>query len=415
MVIRNLVRCNSCKETQWLRIDRPELKKDTYLYSCPTCSTEIFIDTKKTSKGISIESDECETIDFDEYHNQNLPTGIVTLSSHYPIFTDVHHKELLEGGSPKLYYFSRDIRGAKKYDDVITFFSLIKEHMYGEHSRVLNALESGNLSLVRELLSASKFEANSDILKANNAQLIYEVYSYLSVIFFTSLEIDDRQKVYSEYYDELNNCIDKSLVKYSGLLMDLHHKHEYLENRSKLFNLHKRLFRQIESYMAGFIYEYASDDFKNDIDKCRLYRADFDTVKSLYVDIFELISKTSTYIVLIANLSKRGDINLFSDGSMSVSKFKKLTSFKKLQFLSELPLVSSLFQSVSRKMRNEIGHFSARYDVKSGNVIFDSGKTENYLIFLNNLLQAIKALKIVYTIYSKVDLDMEQYKSLTNE
>ena len=120
-------------------------------------------------------------------------------------------------------------------------------------------------------------------------------------------------------------------------------------------------------------------------------------------------------MILILNLANRGSIHNFSTPGISIIKLKSMTSYKRLNLLEECPEIHSLFQSVSRQMRNDIGHFSAQYDVKTGIINYDSGQSEHYLIFLNNLLQAIKAFKIVYTVYSKVDLDFVQLRPNKNK
>ncbi len=415
MINRSLVQCRSCSYTLWLRIDRPETGNDQYLYSCPNCQLDTTLMVKNETHSVLIQSDECKEIEPKEVHLKDMDSNnVVTLSSFYPVFLDVHNKPLMEGGSPRLYFFTKYFDCAQRYIRVITFFSGIKCNFLHEHLNIISAIEDFNWKKVRGLLDKSKIKITNDIASMSEQLLINEAYSYTSILFFDLLGIEKRACLYDEYYKALNECNANHTSSYYSLLCDLHHEHQYLINRKKLFNIHRRIFKNVESYIAGFIYEFASDNFKQDMYRCRLYRSDFDTVKSLYVDIFELISKTSIYMILILNLANRGSIHKFSTPGISITKLKSMTSYNRLNLLAECPEIHSLFQSVSRKMRNDIGHFSAQYDVKTGVINYDSGQSEHYLIFLNNLLQAIKAFKIVYTVYSKVDLDFVQLRPNKN-
>lgn len=415
MINRCLVQCSSCSYIVWLRIDQPETGNDEYLYSCPNCQLDTTLVVKNKKHYVLIQSDECKEIEPKEVHLKDMDSNVITLSSYYPVFLDVHNKPLTEGGSPRLYFFKKYFDCAQLYIRVIMFFSWIKKHILHEHLSILSAIEDFNWEKVRKLLYKSKIKITDDIPSISEQLLINEAYSHVSILFFNLLGIEKRANLYDEYYQALNECIATHANSYYSLLCDFHQEHQYLINRRKLFNIHRRIFKNIESYIAGFIYEFASDDFKQDMYRCRLYRSDFDTVKSLYVDIFELISKTSIYMILILNLANRGSIHNFSTPGISIIKLKSMTSYKRLNLLEECPEIHSLFQSVSRQMRNDIGHFSAQYDVKTGVINYDSGQSEHYLIFLNNLLQAIKAFKIVYTVYSKVDLDFVQLRPNKNK
>ncbi|MGU5771286.1 MULTISPECIES: hypothetical protein [Aeromonas] len=248
MINRCLVQCSSCSYIVWLRIDQPETGNDEYLYSCPNCQLDTTLVVKNKKHYVLIQSDECKEIEPKEVHLKDMDSNVITLSSYYPVFLDVHNKPLTEGGSPRLYFFKKDFDCAQLYIRVIMFFSWIKKHILHEHLSILSAIEDFNWEKVRKLLYKSKIKITDDIPSISEQLLINEAYSHVSILFFNLLGIEKRANLYDEYYQALNECIATHANSYYSLLCDFHQEHQYLINRRKLFNIHRRIFKNIESY-----------------------------------------------------------------------------------------------------------------------------------------------------------------------
>ncbi len=108
-------------------------------------------------------------------------------------------------------------------------------------------------------------------------------------------------------------------------------------------------------------------------------------------------------------LSIRNDPCHFSNGDRSFNKFKKRPAFQRLQILSEAPRLNTLLSAVSRPMRNTIGHFSADYDCRSGDLQYDDGININYIVFLGQFFTAVKALWFMLIFVEKMDIDWHRY------
>lgn len=410
MIYTNYIECGFCNKEFCLRIDGPEFSEDSYSFGCVKCSNELNIKITKINNGIDFNSNDCTVVKNKKIKLENINVNeLLSISTHFPVHRKAQKNiKLTSGGSPRLYFSLHDMKGTKKYLDLLSYFVDLKNKQYKHHAELINFAERNEWASVKGKISRMYPERrNLEFLPSRDV-----ISMYYKILFSTHKGIvDDTGRMYGlykEYFEELNTCLSNYRNDYLALMQIFKNAHNYSDNRLKLFSIHKRLIQKVETYSGGYLYEYASDELKNKINEFRLFRTDFDTVKVLFVDIFEHFAKTSLYAVMILNLSRRGDINNFSGKSgMTVEKFKKLTTYAKVEYLRELPLIYSLIQNVSRGMRNDIGHFSARYDYKEGNIIFDTGEVVNYVIFLNDFLQAIKSMTIIYKIYEKIDMDIE--------
>lgn len=134
------------------------------------------------------------------------------------------------------------------------------------------------------------------------------------------------------------------------------------------------------------------------VKELRLPRDDFDSLKGHYVDCYELSHKVLTVMVAMLNIIERGDANKFDPFVVSslvargVSSFKKISSLQafakqpnapKRAFLQSLPVSEDLWNRfIERELRNAAGHYSARHDIQSGQILVDGVACCTYLEFV---------------------------------
>lgn len=123
----------------------------------------------------------------------------------------------------------------------------------------------------------------------------------------------------------------------------------------------------------------------------RVMRDDFDSLKSRYVDVFELGSRSLAFMARVANIAIRGDVRLHSDGvGRSLKKAVDGTPAKEREaWLDDFPNAKRLYDAIKRHTRNDIGHRLVRYDFESGSLVYEDGTNENYLLFLVDYLHAV--------------------------
>ena len=123
----------------------------------------------------------------------------------------------------------------------------------------------------------------------------------------------------------------------------------------------------------------------------RVMRDDFDVLKSRYQDVFELGSRTLGMIAPFANIGLRGDVRSFADGQRrSLKDALGTRAAVREGWLVDLPTVKALFDAMSRRTRNDIGHRLVRYDFNSGDLVYDDGARETYLDFVVDYLNAAR-------------------------
>ena len=181
--------------------------------------------------------------------------------------------------------------------------------------------------------------------------------------------------------------------------------------KKQVYETYYKIIKNFDSFITGLFHESIPDNLKSDLDNYRLFRDDYDIIKTLYQDIFELNSKSMLYIGSIVNLSKRNNPRHFASGINSCNSFRKLTSFKKLEVLDEFVLLKDFINNVSRPMRNRIGHFCAEYDYISGNLIFEDGSSQNYIEFLGQFLCSVKSIWFLLVLVEKVEIDRYRLSS----
>lgn len=124
----------------------------------------------------------------------------------------------------------------------------------------------------------------------------------------------------------------------------------------------------------------------------RVMRNDFDVIKGRYQDVFELASRTLAFISRLANIALRADASKYVDGTTRTfnKALNKTTAFNREPWLEDFPAAREMYESMSRRVRNDIGHRLVRYDFETGHLSYEDGRGENYLNFLIGYLDSVR-------------------------
>lgn len=123
---------------------------------------------------------------------------------------------------------------------------------------------------------------------------------------------------------------------------------------------------KINSFMPSLLLLH-SDDFNkiygNDFG---ITTADYNEIKNLYSENFELLSRISSLLFGILNLNKNGDFNTFDSKlkCLSLNEYMELANGIKRQKIELQLFLSGYFlQTIDNQIRNGIGHFKTEYNV----------------------------------------------------
>lgn len=108
---------------------------------------------------------------------------------------------------------------------------------------------------------------------------------------------------------------------------------------------------------GNFTKEYAGDLY--------LSTVDYEEIKELYANLFELLSRFSIYMVALENKQLRGDFDLLSNGKQ-LSTYCKMTNGNKSEFIDASSTLGGYYlRTLDNKIRNGIDHAKTFYDNKT--------------------------------------------------
>lgn len=236
--------------------------------------------------------------------------------------------------------------------------------------------------------------------------------------------IDLFYKVLELIFVPLQPDFDYPILKteFNGLLIGLYQSNSdelygfanYLINSKELQgyerNLLERLSFIVDHFSAlspGFPILLYSVEGKQEVERLRIMRDDFEILKAHYLSCYEICHKTLNILVGLINLSERGNINAFSGNKpKTLNEYKKLANARKVEFLDSnvFPEISSRWSVFfDRQLRNAIGHYSIHHDLITGKLVIDDFPPVPYSVFVANTLNILPmilfSLQVVKMMY----------------
>lgn len=141
------------------------------------------------------------------------------------------------------------------------------------------------------------------------------------------------------------------------------------------------------------------------LDELTLPRDEFGETRDLYQQAFEAICKSLRYLVMAQNVVKRGDPGSFGEDhpqsvpvnsrATTLIKFDRLSNAYKLAYIRQVPGWKMLADVLDSRLRNTIGHATARHNLRTGRVVSDDNSDGvPYLAFLSSVYAMFELLAI---------------------
>lgn len=408
-ISREIIRCLSCDNAVTLRLVVPIGERaDPFLCPCPSCNCPLagtFTLTFDPPK-VHINSH-----DFKFEHiaaTLDDPYPIVTVSTDLPVHRTYHVRSMSEGGSPYLWLMSLMPKEFLAYHERAATLELFRSRAWPSIRKAVTFAE------VADWTNACNSLGNfvSELIQTG-AGPTYACFRAFELAFVPMLDMSTLVAVKGEWFGHLNNCSSVQRTAYIDLLRAFGNAHGFNVFRTKVFAVYRRLVDSFDTVMLGMLFESSPAAFKDHVSDYRLFRADYDTVKSLYVDIFELISQVTLFLNAVVNLSVRSNAEHFASiqdngrtlTAATFAQFRRYKAYQRLQTLHELPNLHAFVDDVSRPMRNDIGHFSAHYDYRSGDIVYDDGARTSYIEFSGSFLSAARAVSLLLAVVEKLEID----------
>ncbi|MFE6860434.1 hypothetical protein [Nocardia sp. NPDC057668] len=137
--------------------------------------------------------------------------------------------------------------------------------------------------------------------------------------------------------------------------------------------------QRFECWTMGVLGRVIPDGNREALADLRLFRDEFDILRDLYQQGFEIACKFLRYLVAVQNVIKRGDPELFGidvpaglsrkNNPTGIDSFEKMANADKLHYISAVPGWEGWASLLSNKTRNDIGHATARHDLRRGLIV----------------------------------------------
>ncbi len=181
-----------------------------------------------------------------------------------------------------------------------------------------------------------------------------------------------------------------------------------------VFRLIDHFISDYEAWEMGKLVRYI-DGKPGELDDLVLFRDEFSLVRDLFQQGFEMACKCLWILVAAQNGVKQKDANAFGEvhpdsvpekkRANTLKQFDRLPNAYKIAYAAQVPGWESLNIFLNSGRRNNIGHATARHDLKSGRIISDKdsdgisyidflGETFGVFEVLVALMQVLRAARV---------------------
>jgi len=218
-------------------------------------------------------------------------------------------------------------------------------------------------------------------------------------------------EIYLKLIKEINDFISAATARNWQALYDFAcsiDDKELVDYQTKLLERLSFIAENFSTLSPGFPILFYTSENKSDLTQIRIMRDDFELLKSHYISCFEISHKVLKIIVGMINVFLRGNGDTFpEDKPQSLERFTKLANAQKPAFIdtATLPIIASQWNVLlGRKIRNAIGHYGIRHDLRTGLLIQDNIEEHSipYSEFVVKNLELLPMLQYCLHVVKKI-------------
>lgn len=360
MVIGGTIKCKICQEEIWLKIQIGKVEKANLRIACPNCATVLRGKYQTANPQIEFEN-AVFSDDIGDLSNQ-----IVATSTELPIFNETVNTKNI-GLTPYMGFVGR--YGLKMLPKALENYIAFRNKWKKEGSNLqdlVNLSVNRNYDLAQKFIKSNFINGLSETLDKD-----FETTSHLInqvLLEFSKMIAPGKYKPY--YQDRL--LIKKTLKKIetdnAKINSVLGSVSPYIDIEKEYNNALKLIISfllKFESFMPVVILSYADGFDKEFKDEFSITTFEYEEIKDLYVDLFELLSRISLLYVAIYNYGHYGSVDDFRGvtNCSNLEGYFKLSNGRRKDVIAEMPDLQRYFRFLlDSQLRNGIGHFKTEYD-----------------------------------------------------
>lgn len=265
--------------------------------------------------------------------------------------------------------------------------------------KVLHYHEDGNhgLLLVKSLRQVG-YKASLDTERDFAAALIWVFDRY--GLFFRMRQDSDEQTV-RQRINLAESIATKGVMDFYTLLRSSSRLHQMFREANAI----RKTWTKFYSFLFPIFNVFYWDSKNHELTDYTLCQKRFDEIKQFYVDCFETFCRFSTLAAALEGFIFLGRLCVPTKaGSMTFEEYEALPNGSKPDILKNLPAIAGIFVPyIDSKLRNGVGHHSARYVVKSDTISYvNRGKkgvqqfSIPYISFCEEIVQLYVQLETVF-------------------
>lgn len=401
MIVRYSVKCPSCGSIILIRMSIGLDEKQPFFFICSKCNSPtkgtqiIWYDPEPGSK---LELDEGE-----EVEEPVNPDQIITIHPDLPAYSNATDMASF-GGSPFL--LQRGLLG-DRFDEFIQrsrVFRKVTNTDWKNYRRWLYHYLDRNwteFDKIGHTIFEEKWPNPKTDLQRHDT--IHKALDFLTV----PLWLDNYYPLMKKKWIELWN---DEIFQSKNNSIKFHQFAKEENDKGNIVELQRDIFHCLTLFMenrSGILPALAAMKYKNGheaaIKELRIFRDDFPALRDLYINAFETSYKSIVYLLAPINIIRRKHYGIFSDGYNSIAKFEKLPSAKKRDFIKQIDGWLEKWDSIyDRKLRNAIGHHSARHELSSGMILIKKSEPIPYIEFLMKVIVQLQGIVLVSNILKTI-------------
>lgn len=398
MIVRNHLHCPGCAEPILVRVSVFPTDLLHFYILCPTCAVPI----RGSLEGHELE-DARLRFDADHSRDTEVPAAAVTVDPSAPAPNGAD--SLMQGLGPNALFM----------------------HMAGEQALALSVLGERTYTALRQ---APTFMRAVHLYLDGNSTAYWQ---YLKRHFGDVLDTDTQhalafaatahhlwQAIVSQFLDP--TWVTSADVRGLTVISEMHlaglqkgpgyreelrrYTAEFAVVDRKLFDATEALVRSGAAWRSGVL-RLASGHQASAIAGMQLLQDEFPRLRDVFQNTFEACCDSLWIIALIRNYAAHGTLEPLEGLSYlengkerhvrTTAAFRKLVNARKLEVLRGDDRLQSVLAPLDSRLRNAIGHASARHDLQQGVIGNENGDSIDYFDFVGRVYSLLLPLSVSIT------------------
>ena len=270
-----------------------------------------------------------------------LVNNIMILPQHLPdtvIHTHSRKMAVVSDGMTEMFDHLKILHDLKQHGNTKVFDEYTKEHFNRDEKDITDTPDKMRVGFIN-LYNQLSFYVRTEAYK--NAFILPYIDKYGKLV----EALSEQQK------QDLNNAITPYMVLHNDVDEAIKVLLAFWNKRACFYPVMLLL------GVNDFKKEYGGELF--------LSTTDFEDIKGLYAEMFELLSRFSMYMVAIENIQQRGNFDLLATNK-PLSDYCRLTNGNKHDYIETHSSLKDYYvRTLDNKIRNGIDHAKTKYDAKT--------------------------------------------------